>query len=157
MALNAVKCNHLTSLGLKGLNYVFAPIKWLAGKIVLEMTYNVSSGMLNHTVPYRTYNFLISLRLELNVHVVYVQLTFLFMVLYDTDRYSAQMTELFTEVYNQLPLCHCINNKILVSIHVLFCWGPQVTSLVYSRCCVYDCMHSPFLWQQQLQVNYFSY
>lgn len=35
----------------------------------------------------------------------------------DVDRYSAQMTELFTEVYNHLPLCHCINNKILVSAH----------------------------------------
>jgi hypothetical protein len=30
-------------------------------------------------------------------------------------RYSTQMVELFTEVYNQLPLCHCINNKVLVS------------------------------------------
>jgi len=29
------------------------------------------------------------------------------------------MTELFTEVYNQLPLCHCINDKILVSIPVV--------------------------------------
>jgi len=29
------------------------------------------------------------------------------------------MTELFTEVYNQLPLSHCINNKILVSIAVI--------------------------------------
>ena len=29
-------------------------------------------------------------------------------------RYSSQMSELFTEVYNLLPLCHCINDKILV-------------------------------------------
>jgi len=28
----------------------FAPFKWLAGKIVSNMTFNVSSGMLNHTI-----------------------------------------------------------------------------------------------------------
>ena len=26
------------------------------------------------------------------------------------------MADLFTEIFNLLPLCHCINNKILVSI-----------------------------------------
>lgn len=31
------------------------------------------------------------------------------------SKYSAQMAELFTEVYNWLPLCHLINGKILVS------------------------------------------
>lgn len=30
-------------------------------------------------------------------------------------KYTAQMAELFTEVYNYLPLCHLINKKILVS------------------------------------------
>lgn len=31
-------------------------------------------------------------------------------------KYSTQMAELFTEVYNWLPLAHCLNNKILVSM-----------------------------------------
>lgn len=31
------------------------------------------------------------------------------------SKYSAQMAELFTEVYNWLPLAHCLNNKVLVS------------------------------------------
>jgi len=30
-------------------------------------------------------------------------------------KYTAQMFQLFTEVFNYLPLSHCINNKILVS------------------------------------------
>ena len=30
-------------------------------------------------------------------------------------KYNAQMAELFTEVYNWLPLCHCLNNRVLVS------------------------------------------
>lgn len=29
-------------------------------------------------------------------------------------KYSSQMAEFFTEVYNQLPLAHCINQKVLV-------------------------------------------
>ena len=29
-------------------------------------------------------------------------------------KYSAQMCDLFTEVYNRLPLAHCISSKILV-------------------------------------------
>lgn len=31
-------------------------------------------------------------------------------------KYSTQMAELFTEVYNWLPLAHCLNNKVLVSM-----------------------------------------
>lgn len=31
-------------------------------------------------------------------------------------KYSAQMAELFTEVYNWLPLAHCLNNRVLVSV-----------------------------------------
>lgn len=31
-------------------------------------------------------------------------------------KYSAEMANLFTEVYNWLPLAHCINKKILVSV-----------------------------------------
>ena len=30
-------------------------------------------------------------------------------------KYTAQMCDLFTEVYNRLPLAHCISSKILVS------------------------------------------
>lgn len=30
------------------------------------------------------------------------------------SKYTAQMAELFTEVYNWLPLAHCLNNKVLV-------------------------------------------
>lgn len=29
-------------------------------------------------------------------------------------KYTAQMFQLFTEVFNYLPLSHCINNKVLV-------------------------------------------
>ena len=35
-------------------------------------------------------------------------------------KYTAQMAELFTEVYNWLPLAHCINKKVLVIIFVLY-------------------------------------
>lgn len=35
-------------------------------------------------------------------------------------KYTAQMAELFTEVYNWLPLCHCINKKVLVMHGGLF-------------------------------------
>lgn len=31
-------------------------------------------------------------------------------------KYSVQMAELFTEVYNWLPLAHCLNHRVLVSI-----------------------------------------
>ena len=37
--------------------------------------------------------------------------------------YNAQMANLFTEIYNWLPLCHLINRRVLVSLfmflHVL--------------------------------------
>lgn len=35
-------------------------------------------------------------------------------------KYTAQMAELFTEVYNWLPLAHCLNNRVLVSFKILF-------------------------------------
>lgn len=35
-------------------------------------------------------------------------------------KYTAQMFQLFTEVFNYLPLSHCINNKVLVSLFMLF-------------------------------------
>lgn len=35
-------------------------------------------------------------------------------------KYSQQMVALFTEVYNWLPLCHCINSKVLVMHGGLF-------------------------------------
>jgi serine/threonine-protein phosphatase 5 len=31
-------------------------------------------------------------------------------------KYTAQMFQLFTEVFNYLPLSHCINNKVLVRV-----------------------------------------
>ena len=31
-------------------------------------------------------------------------------------KYTAQMAELFTEVYNWLPLAHCLNKRVLVTI-----------------------------------------
>lgn len=34
-------------------------------------------------------------------------------------KYSQEMAELFTEVYNWLPLAHCINGKVLVSLNVI--------------------------------------
>lgn len=37
-----------------------------------------------------------------------------------TTKYTSQMAELFTEVYNWLPLAHCINKKILVMHGGLF-------------------------------------
>ena len=36
------------------------------------------------------------------------------------SKYSANMVDLFTEVYNWLPLCHCINERILVMHGGLF-------------------------------------
>ena len=36
------------------------------------------------------------------------------------SKYSMQMAELFTEVYNWLPLAHCLNQRVLVSIQRLF-------------------------------------
>jgi len=30
-------------------------------------------------------------------------------------KYTAHMSKLFTEVYNWLPLAHCLNNRVLVS------------------------------------------
>jgi serine/threonine-protein phosphatase 5 len=33
-------------------------------------------------------------------------------------KYTAQMFQLFTEVFNYLPLSHCINNKVLVSFEI---------------------------------------
>nr|SVE75039.1 EOG090X03S1 [Daphnia dolichocephala] len=36
------------------------------------------------------------------------------------SKYSSQMAELFTEVYNWLPLCHCLNQRVLVMHGGLF-------------------------------------
>lgn len=36
-------------------------------------------------------------------------------------KYTDQMAELFTEVYNWLPLAHCINKRILVSMLFFNC------------------------------------
>lgn len=36
------------------------------------------------------------------------------------SKYSSQMAELFTEVYNWLPLCHCLNQRVLVCLNPFF-------------------------------------
>ncbi|MCL4134395.1 UNVERIFIED_CONTAM: hypothetical protein GTU68_055796, partial [Idotea baltica] len=36
------------------------------------------------------------------------------------SKYSGQMAEVFTEVYNWLPLCHCLNSRVLVMHGGLF-------------------------------------
>lgn len=36
------------------------------------------------------------------------------------SKYTAQMADLFTEVYNWLPLAHCINKRVLVMHGGLF-------------------------------------
>jgi serine/threonine-protein phosphatase 5 len=47
-------------------------------------------------------------------------------------KYSAQMVDLFTEVYNWLPLSHCINRKVLVMHGGLFAKVCPVTNDVSS-------------------------
>lgn len=34
-------------------------------------------------------------------------------------KYTQQMFQVFTELFNHLPLAHCINNKVLVCINCL--------------------------------------
>lgn len=51
------------------------------------------------------------------------------------SKYSTQMAELFTEVYNWLPLCHCLNKRVLV---VLFSkafkyWSSKIGFLGHAR------------------------
>ena len=36
------------------------------------------------------------------------------------SKYNNEMIDLFTEVYNCLPLCHCLNRKVLVMHGGLF-------------------------------------
>lgn len=36
------------------------------------------------------------------------------------SKYTAQMADLFTEVYNWLPLAHCLNKRVLVSTICFF-------------------------------------
>lgn len=44
-------------------------------------------------------------------------------------KYTVQLFQLFTEVFNYLPLAHCINNKVLVCNYKLFEFDE---TLVYS-------------------------
>jgi len=48
-------------------------------------------------------------------------------------KYSANMVDLFTEVYNWLPLCHCINQRVLVMHGGLF--AKVCTGLCGTRLC----------------------
>jgi hypothetical protein len=43
-------------------------------------------------------------------------------------KYTAQMFQLFTEVFNYLPLAHCINNKVLVCVY-FYCSFEEYFSL----------------------------
>lgn len=54
-------------------------------------------------------------------------------------KYTSQMADLFTEVYNWLPLAHCINNKVFVSTSIL----EYITS---------SCLYCIFLSHSHLQV-----
>ena len=49
----------------------------------------------------------------------------------DPARYSGQMAELFTEVYNWLPLAHCLAGKVLVS--ALFDRILVATVMIFTR------------------------
>ena len=41
-------------------------------------------------------------------------------------KYTAQMAELFTEVYNWLPLAHCLNGRVLVCIYYFYFITPAL-------------------------------
>ena len=45
-------------------------------------------------------------------------------------KYSANMVDIFTEVYNWLPLCHCINDRVLVMHGGLFAKVNKMFKLV---------------------------
>ena len=47
------KFSQLTPLRFKGLNHVFTLVKWLAGKTLREMNYNVSNGTVDPTKSHR--------------------------------------------------------------------------------------------------------
>lgn len=51
------------------------------------------------------------------------------------SKYTAQMAELFTEVYNWLPLAHCLNNRVLVS----FVFYINEIQLTITHNFVYNC------------------
>ena len=50
-------------------------------------------------------------------------------------KYTAQMFQLFTEVFNYLPLAHCINNKVLVSFYLFIC---DTFLFILFRLCMVD-------------------
>ena len=47
-----------------------------------------------------------------------------------SSRYSSQMCELFTEVYNCLPLAHCLASKILVCVLITHCLESKIPLFV---------------------------
>ena len=54
-------------------------------------------------------------------------------------KYSANMCDLFTEVYNWLPLCHLLNHKVkrlgetLIEIHTYRFSFPQIIKMIYKN------------------------
>jgi serine/threonine-protein phosphatase 5 len=44
-------------------------------------------------------------------------------------KYTAQMFQLFTEVFNYLPLAHYINNKVFVNVTFLFFYRKKYFSI----------------------------
>lgn len=73
-------------------------------------------------------------------------------------KYTAQMYELFSEVFEWLPLAQCINGKVLVRSHVLV-RGGRVEGLLSSqthaslRSCMEACsvrMASPWMTSERL-------
>lgn len=49
-------------------------------------------------------------------------------------KYTAQMFQLFSEVFQWLPLAQCINNKVLVSIESIF-MSPTSFLIIFCCCC----------------------
>jgi len=56
---------------------VFAPAKWLAGKVVCEITYNVSSGMLNPTISISHLPFRLTIQIDLLICFVVIIIIFI--------------------------------------------------------------------------------
>lgn len=48
-------------------------------------------------------------------------------------KYTAQMFQLFSEVFQWLPLAQCINNKVLVSSGIVSCEHSHVMLMLFTR------------------------
>jgi len=82
------------------------------------------------------------------------EVIFLTMVLH--CRYSSHMFDLFTEIFNWLPLAHCINEKVLVSIFPAFtyvCRYIRMYIRTYIRMYVYNYVHM-YLYMHVHNISY---